>query len=86
MKSTKVPIYCSRCRILALANLAGTPLCPLCLMAAVKASSDPHIIGKIKPLSIASHDIQGIVKCRKQHVAADPPVKPKIWNSSSFSY
>ena len=66
MTEQNVPIFCEKCRVLALANLDSTPLCPTCLMAEVKSSSDPYVLGKIKPLYISRNGVKGLIKSRRR--------------------
>lgn len=66
MAKNNVPIFCEECRMLALANLENVPLCPKCLMAAVKASADPYVFGKIEPLSVSANGVKGLIKSRRK--------------------
>lgn len=50
-------ILCRRCQVLALANLEGVPLCPSCLVKALKSSQDPYLVSKIKPLQLARGNV-----------------------------
>ena len=66
MSEQNVPIFCERCRLLALANLESIPLCPSCLMAAVKSSEDPYVLGEIKPLYMSKNGVKGLIKSRRK--------------------
>jgi hypothetical protein len=77
------PIFCGRCRVLALAKLEGVPLCPSCLMTAVKASGDPHVVNRIRPLFVGQARLKNIVRARKKVARAkDRPERSSIGSTS----
>ncbi len=85
MTNENVPILCEECRILALAYLEGIPLCPNCLMAAVRTSADPYVLGKITPLFISRTNLKGMIKSRrKKDVTLDRMEQGKLKQNSSY--
>jgi hypothetical protein len=67
MINQKVPVFCEKCHILALANLENMPLCSSCLAAAVKSSGDPYLFDRITPLFISrSDELKGGITSRKR--------------------
>jgi hypothetical protein len=75
MTKQNVPIFCEHCRVLALANLESVPLCPKCLMTALKESQDPYIICKITPLFVSHSGLKGLVKSRTSKGVAVPVIR-----------
>jgi hypothetical protein len=75
MTKQNVPIFCEHCRVLALANLESVPLCPNCLMTALKESRDPYILGKITPLFVSHNGLKGLVKSRTNKATAVPKIR-----------
>ena len=84
MISASETIFCRKCRALALANLEGVPMCPACLMVAVKTSRDPYLVSKITPLQVARYRVRGIVKSGKR-VGVMDKMRSKAKSSSSSS-
>jgi hypothetical protein len=81
MTTQNVPVFCEHCRVLALANLESVPLCPSCLMTALKESRDPYLIGKITPLFSSHHGLKGLVKSRTSKAVAVPKILSNSLNA-----
>ncbi len=81
MKSEDGIIFCKQCQVLALANLEGTPLCPSCLMKALKTSQDPYLVSKIKPLQLARGQVVKTFPVRR-NVAALNGKRPATKSST----